>query len=157
MSLRYDQVADLVKIIDASACDEFILETPELKLTIRRRGAGAAADIPERGPAIAPTPASVASRATDLAAERGARRAGVAGTEIAAPMVGTFYRAPSPTAPPFVELGTPVKQGQPLCVIEVMKLFTTIYAETNGFVASIGAENGELVEYGRVLFVIEDA
>jgi biotin carboxyl carrier protein len=71
-------------------------------------------------------------------------------------MVGTFYRASSPDALPFVEVGTVVMPGQPLCVIEVMKLFTTIFSEPGGRIAEIGAENGELVEYGRVLFVIED-
>ena len=70
-------------------------------------------------------------------------------------MVGTFYRAPSPDAPPFVEVGTVVKAGQPLCLIEVMKLFTTINSEIGGRIAQIGADNGELVEYGRTLFVIE--
>ena len=70
-------------------------------------------------------------------------------------MVGTFYRAPGPDAPPFVEVGMVVREGQPLCLIEVMKLFTTINSEIAGRVVQIGAENGELVEYGRTLFVIE--
>ena len=69
-------------------------------------------------------------------------------------MVGTFYRSPSPGAPPFVEIGTRVKQGDPICIIEVMKLFTTIHAEWNGSVREIGSENGQLVEYGQMLFVI---
>ncbi len=70
-------------------------------------------------------------------------------------MVGTFYRAPSPDSPPFVEVGSVVRQGQPLCIIEVMKLFTTINSDVAGRLVQIGAENGELVEYGRTLFVIE--
>ena len=77
--------------------------------------------------------------------------------EVVAPMVGTFYRAPSPDAPPFVEIGSAVVKGQPLCLIEVMKLFTTIAAEHDGRIVQIGAENAELVEYGRTLFVIEPA
>jgi acetyl-CoA carboxylase biotin carboxyl carrier protein len=72
-------------------------------------------------------------------------------------MVGTFYRAPSPDAPPFVEIGTLVQPGQPLCIIEVMKLFTTINSECAGRVVQIGAEAGDLVEYGRTLFIIEPA
>ena len=72
-------------------------------------------------------------------------------------MVGTFYRAPTPEAPPFVEVGGVVSAGQPLCLIEVMKLFTTINSEVAGRIVQIGAENGELVEYGRTLFVIEQA
>lgn len=69
-------------------------------------------------------------------------------------MVGTFYRSPSPGAPPFVEIGSKVKKGDPICIIEVMKLFTTIHAEWSGTVKEIGAENAELVEYGQMLFVI---
>jgi acetyl-CoA carboxylase biotin carboxyl carrier protein len=72
-------------------------------------------------------------------------------------MVGTFYRAPSPDAAPFVEVGSAVRKGDPLCLIEVMKLFTTIAAEHEGRIVQIGAENTELVEYGRMLFVIEPA
>ena len=72
-------------------------------------------------------------------------------------MVGTFYRAPSPDAPPFVEIGTLVQPGQPLCIIEVMKLFTTINSECAGRVVQIGAETGDFVEYGRTLFIIEPA
>jgi len=157
MSLSYDQVADLIKIIDASACDELVLETPELKLVVRRRSMAAPADVPDGRPAMPLRPASQPIPGAAVAAGRAAPQVAVAGTEIRSPMVGTFYRAPSPAAPPFVEVGTQVSPGQPVCVIEVMKLFTTIYAETKGRIALIGAENGELVEYGRVLFVFEDA
>ena len=80
-----------------------------------------------------------------------------AGLLVTSPMVGTFYRAPSPDAPPFVEVGQHVRKGDPLCLIEVMKLFTTIASEHDGRVVQIGAENAELVEFGRTLFVIEPA
>ena len=69
-------------------------------------------------------------------------------------MVGTFYRSPSPGAPPFVEIGSKVNKGDPICIIEVMKLFTTIHADWSGIVKEIGAENATLVEYGQMLFVI---
>ena len=75
--------------------------------------------------------------------------------EVTAPMVGTFYRAPSPDAAPFVEIGSIVAKGQPICMIEVMKLFTTINSEVAGRVVHIGANNGELVEYGQMIFVVE--
>ncbi|RXF72788.1 acetyl-CoA carboxylase biotin carboxyl carrier protein [Hansschlegelia zhihuaiae] len=158
MSLRYDQVAELIKIIDASACDDFVLETAELKLSLRRRGAGDAAlsarpAEPARQAAVAQAPAS--GEPSPAAPPGAPAAAGGAGREMRAPMVGTFYRAPSPEAPPFVDLGDRVTVGQPLCVIEVMKLFTTLHAEVAGTIAEIGAANGELVEYGAVLFVIE--
>ena len=74
-----------------------------------------------------------------------------------APMVGTFYRSPSPGAPPFVEVGSRVRKGDALCIVEVMKLFTTIAAERDGTIAEIGAENAALVEYGQMLFVMKPA
>ncbi len=154
MSLTYDEIAEIIKLIDSSSCDELIVETGDIKLVVRRNGAapGAAAEYVERGSA----PVTVSSAAPRKV--RGAARKveAVAGQiEVTAPMVGTFYRAPNPEAPPFVEIGSVVGIGQALCLIEVMKLFTTINAEIAGRVTQIGAENGELVEYGRTLFVIE--
>jgi len=68
-----------------------------------------------------------------------------------------FYRAPSPKDPPFVEVGSKVKRGDPLCLIEVMKLFTTIAADRDGRIAQILPANGDLVEFDQVLFVVEPA
>jgi acetyl-CoA carboxylase biotin carboxyl carrier protein len=73
---------------------------------------------------------------------------------VRAPMVGTFYRSPLPDAPPFIEVGNEVNKGDPLCIIDVMKLFTTIYADWSSTVIEIGAENGQLVEFGQMLFVL---
>lgn len=74
---------------------------------------------------------------------------------VTAPIVGTFYRSPSPDAPPFVEVGTRVKKGQTLCIIEAMKLMNEIESEVDGVVARILVENGQPVEYGEPLFLIE--
>ena len=155
MSLRFDDIAEILKIIDSSACDEVVVETDDVRLVVRRNGAGQPAvllndqplsQVPAAAAVQAPAKATAAPRQVETTAGQ---------TEVAAPMVGTFYRAPSPDAPPFVEIGTVVKVGQPLCLIEVMKLFTTINSEISGRIAQIGADNGELVEYGRTLFVIE--
>jgi acetyl-CoA carboxylase biotin carboxyl carrier protein len=153
VSLRYDEVAEILKIIDSSSCDELIVETGDLKLVVRRNAApnyvapAAERTVPAPSATVAPQPA----RADQSATPR--RTSGQ--MEVTAPMVGTFYRAPSPEAPPFVEIGTLVQPGQPLCIIEVMKLFTTINSEFAGRVVQIGAEVGDLVEYGRTLFIIE--
>ena len=69
-------------------------------------------------------------------------------------MVGTFYRRPQPEADPFVDVGAEVKKGDPLCLVEVMKLFTTLYADRAGEIVEIAAEDGEVVEYDQVLFVV---
>jgi acetyl-CoA carboxylase biotin carboxyl carrier protein len=156
VSLRYDEIAEILKIIDSSSCDELIVETGDMKLVVRRNCAPVyAAPASERSVSAGPAPSApqAAVRETFAAPAKVETTAGQ--IEIMAPMVGTFYRAPSPDAPPFVEVGTVVRPGQPLCLIEVMKLFTTINSEVAGHVAQIGAENGELVEYGRTLFVIE--
>ena len=73
---------------------------------------------------------------------------------VKAPMVGTFYRAPNPGASPFVEVGQSVKEGEPLCIIEAMKLLNEIEADKSGVIKEILVENGEPVEYGQPLFVI---
>jgi acetyl-CoA carboxylase biotin carboxyl carrier protein len=76
------------------------------------------------------------------------------GHQVKAPMVGTFYRAPNPNAPAFVEVGQAVKEGDPLCIIEAMKLLNEIEADKSGVIKEILVENGEPVEYGQPLFII---
>lgn len=157
MGLRYDEVSDILKLIDGSSCDEFILETEEIKLVVRRRSASGAADPFEptqissnfaatpsvwAPPPQAPRPATAPETTHDAA------------QVVRSPMVGTFYRAPSPEALPFVEVGSKINKGDPICIIEVMKLFTTIHAEWGGTVTEIGAENAQLVEYGQMLIMI---
>jgi acetyl-CoA carboxylase biotin carboxyl carrier protein len=150
MALSYENIAEIVKIIDASSCDEVVIETSELKLVVRRRGAAGA---PLAAfPTAASSPAPGAPPAPAIREEAPPRAGQVV---VRAPMVGTFYRSPSPEAPPFVEIGSIIAKGDPLGLVEVMKLFTTIYAESAGRVAEIGAENGKLVEFGQMLFVIE--
>jgi acetyl-CoA carboxylase biotin carboxyl carrier protein len=125
-----------------------------MKLVVRRNAAPSYV-APAAAERAAPgAPATVASPPV-RAAQPAISKKTTGQMEVTAPMVGTFYRAPSPDAPPFVEIGTVVQPGQPLCIIEVMKLFTTINSEFAGRVAQIGAEVGDLVEYGRTLFVIE--
>ena len=161
MSLSYDDIAEILKIIDASSCDELIVETGDLKLVIRRNGAGDAYSpshnvVSSTARIPSPTKTGDVAPAANPALHQLAPRAPHQ-IEVIAPMVGTFYRAASPDAPPFVEVGQHVRKGDPLCLIEVMKLFTTIASEHDGRVVQIGAENAELVEFGRTLFVIEPA
>lgn len=162
MTLKYDEIADILRMIDNSSCDELVIETADLKLVVRRHGAGGApaAMAPTPATGTAPKPAAPAVAAPSPArtpASAPASTTPTGGVEVRSPMVGTFYRAPKPDAPPFVEIGSRVEKGAPLCVIDVMKLFTTIAADTAGKVAYIGAENGTLVEFGQVLFVIDPA
>lgn len=75
--------------------------------------------------------------------------------EVASPMVGTFYRAPAPEAPPYVEVGQRIAKGQTLCILEAMKLMNELQSEVDGVVREIHVQNGEPVEYGQVLFQVE--
>ena len=153
MSLRYDEIAEILKLIDSSSCDEFIVETADVKLIVRRNGATGHAELLSDRPLPAAPAASSGAREPRVAPSKTETTAGQ--IEVTAPMVGTFFRAPSPDAQPFIEIGSTVAKGQPLCLIEVMKLFTTINSDIAGRVVQIGAENGELVEYGQTLFVVE--
>lgn len=96
--------------------------------------------VPVPAPEAAPAPAPAAPQQT--------------GTPLTSPMVGTFYRAPSPGAKPFVEVGDTVKKGQTVCIIEAMKLLNEVEAETDGVVKEICVENGQPVEYGQNLLII---
>lgn len=165
MDLTHEDVQTILKIIDGSSLEELHLEIGDFKLVVRKGrgaspstdGAGEAAAGAPIGVAAAPEPAT-APREGD-AAPAGARptqaRAPAGGFELKAPMVGTFYRAPSPGAPPFVEEGRVVEADETVCIIEVMKLMNSIKAGRRGRVVAILAENGALVEYGQTVMVIE--
>lgn len=169
MPLSYKDIAEIIKIIDASDCEELVVELDGARLEVRRHGAGgqaraayadgetraegsaAAFEAGAAGPRAATDPAAASAPRTDGAALAGNRVA------VRAPMVGTFYRTPDPQAPPYVEVGDNVKPGDPLGLIEVMKLYTTIEAEVAGRIAEIAVETATMVEHDQVLFVIEPA
>ncbi len=159
LSLRFEEIAEILKAIDSSSCDELVVETGDIKLVVRRNGAGGAPAAAREFSAPAASSVASSARPATPAAPASADKveAGVNQIEIAAPMVGTFYRAPSPDAPPFVEIGKLVHKGEPVCLIEVMKLFTTINAEHDGRIVQVGAQDGELVEFGQTLFILEPA
>jgi acetyl-CoA carboxylase biotin carboxyl carrier protein len=169
MGLNYDEISEILKLIDGSSCDEFVLETEDIKLVVRRRSKNEPAssvDVARSrpvqsspaalSPVLSATPASATTEPgvppTPSSVPSAAEQAGL--HVVRAPMVGTFYRSPSPGASPFVEVGSKVAKGDALCIIEVMKLFTTIHAEIHGTIAEIGADDATLVEYGQMLFVM---
>jgi len=105
-------------------------------------------------PVAAPVAAAASAPAAAVTPAAPAAPAAVSGHVVKSPMVGTFYRAPNPGAAPFIEVGQSVKEGQPLCIIEAMKLLNEIEADKAGVIKEILVENGEPVEYGQPLFVI---
>lgn len=158
--LDYKEIGEILSLINSSSCDELVLETESVKLVVRRNGAGSATSaVPLAASAMKEAPAATSksvSTPANAAGKEPSPKSPLSQTGlVGAPMVGTFYRAPSPEEPAFVEIGAKVKVGDPLCVIEVMKLFTTIHAEIAGTVREIGAEDAQLVEFGQMIFVIE--
>ena len=106
----------------------------------------------QQAPVTAP---AVAATAAPAAAAEAPTAPAEAGHKVTSPMVGTFYRAPSPGASNFVEIGSTVKEGQTICIIEAMKLLNEIECDKSGVVKAILVENGQPVEFGQALFVIE--
>jgi acetyl-CoA carboxylase biotin carboxyl carrier protein len=152
MKLDLDQLDALLTKLAAHDVSEFEWEdeTASLRVTIGKPVHHVAAH-PVHVAAAAPAPAPAAAPKAEAAAPV------VEGTVVTSPFVGTFYRAPNPESPAFVEVGASVKKGQTLCIVEAMKLMNEIEADVAGTVAEVFAENGKPVEYGQRLFRIVPA
>ena len=158
MDLSYEDVQNILKIIDASSLEELQLEIGDLKLVVRKRGAAATPDGAAAAPASLPADDRAATTPTAPSPSGLQRRqtTPVDGEVILrAPMVGRFYRAPKPGAAPFVEAGTSVGPDDVVCIIEVMKLMNSIPAGRAGRIREILVEDGQVVEYDQPLLVIE--
>jgi len=161
MQLDHEQLRQLLALLGESDIQELRLEGEDFRLEVRRNLPGVApltvlqapaAAVPPAGPAAAavaaPSPAPsappppAASSRNDLQA-------------ITAPMVGTFYRSPAPGEPPFVEIGGRVSAGQPVCILEAMKLMNELESDVSGELVEILVENGTPVEFGQVLMRIK--
>ena len=145
MPLDEKDVREILRLIDESDVDELRVEIEDLSLHVVRGGAAPPAGLPEP-----PTQA--------VEAEPTPPPEGAATDEpllISAPMLGTFYRAEAPGAPPFVDVGARVEEHTIVCLIEVMKMMNAIPAGVSGTVVAVCAENAELVEYGAPLFRVQ--
>ena len=154
MGLSYKEVAEILKIVDASNCEEVVLELEGARLVIRK-GQRLGPDREISKPDTAETASSKVPAKQEAKPEKIASVPQDSDDLIRSPMVGTFYRAQSPNEPPFVDVGSKVKSGDPLCLIEVMKLYTTIESTLNGTITAIPAEDGKLVEFDQPLFHIK--
>lgn len=153
MDLR--KLKTLIDLVSESEVSELEITEAEGKVRIVKGGASVMVSAPQvvhSAPVIAATPMAAASAA--VAPTPVTAPAQEAGTPVKSPMVGTFYAASAPGAAPYVTVGTTVKKGQTLCIIEAMKLLNEIEAETDGVIKQILVENAEPVEYGQVLFII---
>jgi acetyl-CoA carboxylase biotin carboxyl carrier protein len=145
------KVKKLIELLEESGISEIEISEGEESVRISR--------YPKPGAVAMAAPAVAAAAPAALAAPAVAAPtppAPVRGQQVTAPMVGTFYSGPAPGAKPFVEIGTEVKPGDTLCVIEAMKMMNQIESEFAGRVVSVLVENGNPVEFGQPLFVIEE-
>ena len=141
---RGERIRELVRIVQESGVGEIEIEDEGMRVSVRR------ADEP--GTLPSPAAAGVAVAAPEGVAESDGTGESI---RVESPMVGVFFRAPQPGAPPFVEVGDLVAAGQTLCMLEAMKLFNELKAETDGRVRSIHVDNGQAVEFGTLLFELE--
>lgn len=158
MDLR--KLKTLIDLVSESNVSELEITEAEGKVRIVKSGGNVvqqfvAAPMQAAPVQAAPVQAAAPVAAAPAAAEAPAAPAAVVGHQVKSPMVGTFYRASSPGAKSFVEVGSQVKEGETLCIIEAMKILNEIEADKSGTVTRILADNGQAVEYGQPLFVIE--
>jgi acetyl-CoA carboxylase biotin carboxyl carrier protein len=153
------EIRELIEVISRSNFATFELERKDFKLKLVK--AELQNPAPARPAPSAPAPEPVATRAEPVAIEATASPGPAASDngiiDITSPIIGTFYSAPSPDAPPFVEVGGKVKKGQVLCIVEAMKLMNEIESELDGEVVEAPVMNGQPVEYGEVLFRVRPA
>jgi acetyl-CoA carboxylase biotin carboxyl carrier protein len=162
--MNLDDIKQLLELVRQHELTEFEFEQDGLRLKIRKDGGGAelpAMVAPAAGVSVpAPQPPAVAAPQATAAGSAGAAVPQDEEVELAvvkSPIVGTFYRAAEPEAPSFVEIGSSVKKGQVLCIIEAMKLMNEIDSEYDGQIVNIYVENGQPVQYGERLFAIRTA
>ena len=158
MELSEDDVLHILKLIDESKFDYFQLEVGELKITVSKgepiplasSAPQPAAVIPAPAPAAKPalTPAPAAAATAPAAIPEGM-------LPITAPLLGTFYVAPEPGAPPFVKVGQQITEDTTVGLIEVMKVFNSVRATVNGTIVEVVAQNGQFVEFGQTLFIVK--
>ncbi len=142
----------LIDLVQESGIGEIEITEGEEKVRISRQTAGAPMVL---GPGMQPMGYAAMPAAAPAAVEAAPAAPEAKGHQLKSPMVGTFYRAPSPGAPSFVEIGQSVSKGQTLCIIEAMKLLNEIESDASGTIRAILVENGQPVEYGQPLFLIE--
>ncbi len=159
--MNIKEIKDLVKILDGTDITEFTYESEGSKIVIKK--GTSVSHIPYQAPLTQYPPVNMTASPvaappapqTNLANEDANEGLGPNQVLIVAPMVGTFYRAPSPEAEPYVQVGEIIEAGQVVCIIEAMKLMNEIESEWNGKIVQVLVENAQPVEYGQPLFVLE--
>ncbi len=173
MQLEFSELRDLLTTLDQTEIEELTLKAADFELTIRRRSSLAAAEVtsavvmpsvsvtlPEVAPVAAvaaaaplPPPSAPPQDARESVPPPSSSSSRL--LEITSPMVGTFYRAPAPDEPPYVEIGDRIRVGQTVCILEAMKLMNELESEVSGTIVEILIENADPVEFGQVLMRVK--
>jgi acetyl-CoA carboxylase biotin carboxyl carrier protein len=160
--MKSHEIKDLIDYIAKSGLEEISIETEEIKMKVKRSkskelvaAAPASAPAQSAAPASAPQAIPAASPVAAPAAEQAAENSNY--VEVKSPMIGTFYRSPDPNSPSFVEIGDTIKKGEPVCIIEAMKLFNEIESEVSGKIVKVLVDNASPVEYDQPLFLVDPA
>lgn len=151
MKLETDYIEKLAKIINDNGLTEISLEDGEQAITIRKD----APEVVNVSAPVAPVTASAATQVQPAVSAEESNKPAQKGKAVTSPMVGTFYASSSPEADPFVEVGSEIKEGDIVCIIEAMKLMNEIKSEHSGKVTQICVKNGDPIEYGQVLMYLE--
>lgn len=152
------ELQNFIRFVAKSGAQEVSLETDDFKITVKTGPDGvvyAQAPVVTAAPAVAAAPVVAAPAAPAAAADSAEDTSKY--VTVTAPMIGTFYRKPSPDKPVFVNVGDTVKAGQTVCIIEAMKLFNEIECEVSGTVVKVLADDMKPVEYGQPLFLVDPA
>jgi acetyl-CoA carboxylase biotin carboxyl carrier protein len=146
--MELEDLKELIELLKETDITELQVEKDGTKVKIKREKFLQSFEVSAQKPSVVPEQETLIK---EIVAEEAEQRL----TTVTSPIVGTFYRSPSPEATSFIEIGQRVKKGQVLCIIEAMKLMNEIECETDGIVVKALVENGQPVEYGEPLFLIE--
>jgi acetyl-CoA carboxylase biotin carboxyl carrier protein len=144
-----NQVRELLAILNQTDIEELCLKSSDFELTVRK------GSLSQTGTVANTTPILTTSEAAAVAIAAPIALVDKTWVEVTSPMVGTFYRSPSPDEPPFIEVGDTIRRGQTICIIEAMKLMNELEAEVNGEVVEILVENGKPIEFGQPLMRVK--
>ncbi|SOC36150.1 acetyl-CoA carboxylase biotin carboxyl carrier protein [Ureibacillus acetophenoni] len=166
---KVQELREIIKLVDASSIEEFVYENDGAKIKLKKSNGVVTEVVQPKSEVVAqvveqpvakpveqpaPQPVEVAKAVTE-AAPKATAASDESLHKITSPMVGTFYQAPSPDAPPYVKVGDKVSDETIVCIVEAMKLFNEIEAEIKGEIVEILVKDGQLVEYGQPLFLVK--
>ncbi len=157
--MKAKEIQELINFLSESGLEEVNIETGDLKVSIKRspeqQVVAAAPAAVQAAPAPAPQPAAAAPAPQSAAPAEESAGSDANLVEIKSPMIGTFYRSANPDSPAFVEVGSTVKAGDTVCIVEAMKLFNEIESEVSGKIVKVLIDNSQPVEYDQPLFLVD--